>query len=133
MTRLLDTSTLVDVLRGDPPTIEAMRTADPHDLVTSVIAVEELYAGTAIARDQQAERFRVDLLLQPLRALAFDDRSARAAGILRVMLQKAGMPIGHGDRLIAATALAHDATVVTSNVREFARVPGLVIENWRVA
>jgi tRNA(fMet)-specific endonuclease VapC len=133
MTRLLDTSTLVDFLRGDVNTVAAMRRADVSDLVTSTLVVEELFAGTALARDSHAELFRVDSLLRPLRVLPFDQKSARAAGLLRVMLQKQGTPIGNSDRMIAATAIAHDASVVTSNVREFARVPGLIVEDWRAA
>ena len=75
----------------------------------------------------------MESLLRPLRILPFDEKSARAAGLLRVMLQKRGTSIGNGDRLIAATAIAHDASVVTSNVREFQRVPGLIVEDWRAA
>ena len=133
MKRLLDTSTLVDFLRGDANTVAAMRRADVSDLVTSTLVVEELFAGTALARDSHTELFRVDSLLRPLRVLPFDQKSARAAGLLRMMLQKQGTPIGNSDRMIAATAIAHDASVVTSNVREFARVPGLIVEDWRAA
>ena len=133
MKRLLDTSTLVDFLRGDANTVAAMRRADVSDLVTSTLVVEELFAGTALARDSHTELFRVDSLLRPLRVLPFDQKSARAAGLLRMMLQKQGTPIGNSDRMIAATAIAHDASVVTSNVHEFARVPGLIVEDWRAA
>ncbi|MCX6392423.1 MAG: type II toxin-antitoxin system VapC family toxin [Actinobacteria bacterium] len=133
VTRLLDTSTLVDFLRGDTNTIAAMQHADVADLVTSTVVVEELFAGTALARDSHLELFRVESLLRPIRVLPFDEKSARAAGLLRVMLQQKGTPIGNGDRMIAATAIAHDASMVTSNVREFARVPGLIVEDWRAA
>lgn len=133
VTRLLDTSTLVDFLRGDVNTIAAMQRADVADLVTSTVVVEELYAGTVLARDSHTELFRVEALLRPLRVLPYDEKSARAAGLLRVMLQRQGTAIGSGDRLIAATAIAHDASVVTSNVREFRRVPGLIVEDWRTA
>jgi tRNA(fMet)-specific endonuclease VapC len=61
----------------------------------------------------------------------FDDRAARAFGILTVMLQKAGTMIGVPDLMIAATALSRGAIVVTSNPRDFGRVPGLITENWR--
>ncbi len=52
-------------------------------------------------------------------------------GPLRAYLQKKGSPIGPLDMLIAAHALSLDVTLVTSNVREFARVPGLRIADWR--
>jgi tRNA(fMet)-specific endonuclease VapC len=133
VTRLLDTSTLVDFIRGDTNTIAAMQRADVADLVTSTVVVEELFAGTALARDSHLELFRVESLLSPILVLPFDEKSARAAVLLRVMLQQKGTPIGNGDRMIAATAIAHDTSMVTSNVREFARVPGLIVEDWRAA
>jgi tRNA(fMet)-specific endonuclease VapC len=62
--------------------------------------------------------------------LPLDYASAKAAGKLRHTLEAAGTPIGLVDQLIAGIALANDLTVVTRNTREFARVPGLRVENW---
>jgi tRNA(fMet)-specific endonuclease VapC len=52
---------------------------------------------------------------------------------VRVALEKIGQPIGHNDLLIAAHARALGLTLVTDNVREFSRVPGLLVENWLTA
>ena len=48
------------------------------------------------------------------------------------MLEKQGLPIGNMDLMIAAHALAEDTVVVTNNAREFHRVPGLAVEEWRL-
>ena len=69
----------------------------------------------------------------PLISLPFDDACAEEYGALRATLAAAGRPIGPNDLLIAATALAHDLTLVTHNLREFSRVAGLKIEDWEQA
>jgi len=62
--------------------------------------------------------------------LPFDDACAERYGIIRSELESAGTPIGPNDLMIAATALAHGATLVTNNVKEFSRVAGLRLEDW---
>jgi tRNA(fMet)-specific endonuclease VapC len=63
-------------------------------------------------------------------SLPFDDRCAEEYGLIRQELERAGTPIGANDLLIASTARAHDAVLVTHNVREFSSVAGLRIEDW---
>jgi tRNA(fMet)-specific endonuclease VapC len=63
-------------------------------------------------------------------SLAFDDRCAEEAGLIRLHLERSGRPIGPNDLLIAATARAHDLVLVTHNRREFERIPGLRVEDW---
>jgi tRNA(fMet)-specific endonuclease VapC len=70
------------------------------------------------------------LFLAPLTILASDDAAARAYGTVRADLERRGRPIGALDTMIAGHAVASGAILVTNNVREFARVPGLRIENW---
>jgi len=66
----------------------------------------------------------------PLRSLFFDDRCAEEAGQIRADLAARGQPIGPNDLLIAATARAHNAILVTHNIREFSRVTNLNLEDW---
>ena len=97
--------------------------------VPAVAAYELRYGlarlGNAARRVDQLEQF-----LSSIRILAFDDAVARFAAAIRVDLERAGQPIGPLDVLIAATALHSAATLVTRNVAEFGRVPGLRVENW---
>ena len=72
----------------------------------------------------------LDRFLSPLNVLDYDQAAARKYGELRAYLDKQGTPIGPLDQQIAAHALALGLTLVTNNVREFERVPGLTVENW---
>ncbi len=129
--RLLDTSVLVDILRGEPNVTARFRSALQSDLLISTISAGELATGAALARNSHAEMFAVDLLLRPLKQVPVDERTARRAGLLDAVLRKAGTRIGVADRLIAAAAIEHNAVVVTSDTLDFLRIPGLVTENWR--
>ena len=72
----------------------------------------------------------VESFLLPFEIVPFGEKSARVYGRLRGDLESKGMTIGPNDLLIAATALAYGAVLVTNNVREFKRVPGLSLEEW---
>ena len=76
---------------------------------------------------------RLAFFFAPYQSLPFDDECAAQYGILRAYLAKLGTPIGHNDLLNAVIALTHNLILVTHNVSEFARVPGLVIEDWEGA
>ncbi|WP_244329181.1 PIN domain-containing protein [Tolypothrix sp. PCC 7910] len=73
----------------------------------------------------------IETFLKAIIILPFGSTEADQAAQIRSILKIAGSPIGAYDVLIAATALTHNHIVVTSNVREFQRVPSLQIENWR--
>lgn len=70
-------------------------------------------------------------LLQTIAIVSYGPEDAHATAALRATLQKKGRPIGAYDALIAGCALARGLMLVTSNEREFSRVSGLQIENWR--
>ena len=78
----------------------------------------------------QRNLLALEKFLAPLEVLPFDEAAMRHYGPLRSELERSGQPIGALDTLIAAHALALGATLVTDNVREFERVPGLTVENW---
>jgi tRNA(fMet)-specific endonuclease VapC len=71
-----------------------------------------------------------DLVLH-IPSLPFDDRAVEHCGDIRALLAREGRPIGPYDLQIAAIARAGGLCVVTRNVSEFSRVPGLSIENWQ--
>lgn len=62
--------------------------------------------------------------------LPFDEVAAHTYGDLRASLERAGQPLAEPELRIASIAVANELTVVTGNVRHFARVPGLAVENW---
>jgi len=130
---LLDTNACIRVLNGSSaPLIARLRTHAPSEIaVSSVTRAELLYGARRSAR--VADNLRLlEVFFAPLTSLPFDDACAGEYGAVRAALAAAGRPIGPNDLLIAATALAHDLTLVTHNVREFSRIPALKIDDWEV-
>lgn len=98
-------------------------------LCTSIIVACELRYGAAKKASPRLTA-QVDALLDAMEILPLDAPTDTAYARLRVELEEAGTPIGPNDMLIAAQALAHDCVLVTANLREFRKVPGLTVENW---
>lgn len=129
--RLLDTNVCIAFLNGrDPEVPRRLLALSPADVaVCSVVKAELLYGARHSAR-VEANLERLERFFAPLASLPFDDEAASWYGILRSQLERDGAPIGGNDLMIAAIARAHDATLVTRDQREFARVPGLRHEAW---
>jgi tRNA(fMet)-specific endonuclease VapC len=128
---LLDTNVCIHVLNGTSTSIvDQLRAHQPGDiLLSSVVRAELFFGARKSARVDQNLRL-LERFFAPYRSVAFDDRCAEHYGLLRATLERAGQPIGPNDMLIAATALAHDATLVTSNTREFGHAVGLRLLDW---
>jgi tRNA(fMet)-specific endonuclease VapC len=127
---LLDTNTLSDFIRN-PRGLVTKRLAVVGEATacTSIIVACELRYGAAKKGSPRLAE-RVDQVLASLEVLPFDREADRHYGEIRAHLRRTGQPIGANDLLIAAHALALDLILVTDDVDEFARVPGLAIENW---
>ena len=96
----------------------------------STITLSELQTMIAKAAAPEAKRVLVWRVLLNFQFLDFDELAAVHVGRIRAYLEPRGIKIGPMDTLLAAHALSIGATVVTGNMREFARVPGLAAENW---
>ena len=108
---------------------EAINRGD--SVAVPAVAVFELWYGSATSARQKANLQRLESFFAgPLELLTFDDEHARAAGEIRAALEGRGTPIGAYDLLIASQALRRDATLVTANTAEFARVDGLRWQDW---
>jgi tRNA(fMet)-specific endonuclease VapC len=127
---LLDTNVLSDLLRN-PAGRAARRLAVVGEAVvcTSIVVACELRYGAAKKGSPQLSE-RVEILLESLEILPLDKDSDRQYAEVRSHLDRLGTPIRPNDLLIAAHTLALDLILVTDNVEEFARVPGLSTENW---
>lgn len=130
MKYLLDSTVCIEVVRRKPGPVTRRVTAQPpEDLATSTVNLLELEAGVFRSDRPTLERQRVDYFLAIIsRLLPFDADAARMCARLRHAMR--AQPIGPLDLLIASVAAVHDLTVVTHNVREFGRVPGLRVEDW---
>jgi tRNA(fMet)-specific endonuclease VapC len=128
---LLDTNVCIDLLRKRSPRIAARVAATPiGDLGISSISAAELLHGASASPRAVENAEAADALMSIISVLPFDVAAARFYGGLRARLESVGQAIGPFDLLIAGHALALGATLITNNVREFERVPGLIVEDW---
>lgn len=129
---MLDTNLCIDLMRGRADkAFKRLSACAPDEAGISSITLAELRYGAAKSARRAHHESLIVAFCAPLTIATFDAQAAEVYGDLRAVLESAGTPIGPLDMLIAAHCLSLGATVVTANVREFSRVPGLTVENWR--
>lgn len=127
---MLDTNIISDAIRNPyGRAAERMATMADDRIAISAIVASELRFG-ASKRGSDRLTFLIEAVLSRLAVLPYEDAASRQFAEIRVALEREGRPIGATDLFIAAHARTLDLTLVTANTREFARVPGLKIENW---
>lgn len=131
MIRLLDTNVCVDTLRGHARVCERMAAVSPADCAVSSVTSYELMTGACRSSQPEREKKKVAQFLAAIHVLPFDRAAGDEAARLRHELERAGNKIGPYDVLIAGHALAVGLTLVTANTREFTRISGLRLEDWR--
>jgi tRNA(fMet)-specific endonuclease VapC len=127
---LLDTNTLIYLFSQRGAVAQRLQATLAQTIKLATPVLFELEFGTAKSTRPELQRQQIDRVMRVYEVLPLNYASAKAAGKLRHTLEAAGTPIGLVDQLIAGIALANDLTIVTRNTREFARVPGLRVENW---
>jgi tRNA(fMet)-specific endonuclease VapC len=136
MTYLLDTNVCIALMNRRSARVRdrfAQAVNAGASLATSSVVVHELMYGAAKSeRPEQNARVADEFLSSYLEILDFSAMDAQASGQIRAQLERAGKPIGAYDTLIAGQAFARDSILVTANTREFARIPGLKLEDWSV-
>lgn len=131
MRYLFDTDVISGLLRRDSLTKLHQRIArvPARQQCTTTITLGELsYGAHKIGKIDLYARVRV--ILSELEIFTFDVAAAEQYGPLRARLEKKGFKLGEADLRIASIALVHGCTLVTGNVRHFARVEDLELENW---
>jgi len=129
---LFESDIVSSTFRRRPSAIVADRLAAvprTEQFVSAITLGELLFGATRVGRVNLLVRIEA-FLPRLARVLPFDEQAARIFGPLKADLQRLGTPLDEADLRIASIALANDLTMVTGNVRHFARVPGLGIENW---
>ena len=130
---LLDTNICIYIINHRPPNVvERFRRYRAGEIGLSSVVAAELAYGVAKSGSAR-NRAALEMFLAPLEILPFDQDAVWVYGELRSELERLGKPIGALDTMIAAHALALNAMLVTNNVREFAQVPRLQLDNWVVA
>ncbi|MGE0255099.1 MAG: type II toxin-antitoxin system VapC family toxin [Alphaproteobacteria bacterium] len=129
----VDTNAAIAAMKGSPSHLVRRfdRALAAGELALPAIVLFELWYGVGRSerRRQNADRLQ-SFLASPMELMSFDAGDAAEAGEIRAALARAGTPIGPYDLLIAAQARRRSAVLVTANTREFARVPGLAVEDW---
>ena len=131
---LLDTNSCIQLLnRKESSVSRRIALQAPHEIALSSVVKAELLYGARHSMHVEENLSLLRSFFAPLVSLPFDDRCAEEYGQIRADLRRQGRPIGPNDLLIAATARAFDAILVTHNNAEFGRVAGLRMEDWEEA
>jgi tRNA(fMet)-specific endonuclease VapC len=136
-TYLLDTNACIALINGAEVNVrrrfQRALARDSVIMLSSIVAFE-LWYGVAKSQWQDSNTQRLAVFFAgPFEWVDFDGDDARTAGTIRAELEAAGKPVGAYDVLLAGQAQRRGATLVTSNTKEFARVPGLKWEDWAVS
>jgi tRNA(fMet)-specific endonuclease VapC len=128
---LLDTNICIYALSGRYPRVQQrIDRHAPGRIATSVIVYGELQFGIAKSARREDAQLRLDAFMQIVNVLPLPFEATEHYGDIRALLAKRGTPIGGNDLWIAAHARAANVTLVTNNIGEFERVPGLRLANW---
>jgi tRNA(fMet)-specific endonuclease VapC len=127
---LLDTNIAIYTIKNRPAAVRETFKRHAGQMAISTVTLGELIYGAE--RSSQPERNLADIegFAARLTVLPFDEPAATHFGQVRAELYRTGKPIGPYDMMIAGHARALGLILVTNNVREFERVPGVRIENW---
>jgi tRNA(fMet)-specific endonuclease VapC len=129
---LLDSCTISDFMKGLEHTSQKIKSLSPSIIYTSTITQMEISYGLLRKFDASHRYFGIfDEFIAAITLLDFDSTAAFASANIKKDLEKQGRIIGAYDILIAGIAKANDLTLVTSNEKEFIRVKGMSLENWR--
>ena len=127
---LLDTNIVIYVIKRRPIEVLGLFNEHAGRMAMSAITLSELYHGAEKSAKVSQNLEVIEEFSSLLEVLPYTAKASAHYGSIRSALEKAGQPIGVNDLHIAAHARSEGLVVVTNNVSEFARVPGLMVENW---
>ena len=131
MKYILDTNICIYIIKKKPSQVfEKFKDLPLGSVGISSITLAELAYGVKKSVQSEKNQIALNQFLVPLDIVEFDANAAVEYGIIRAKLERAGIPIGPLDMLIASHVKSLDLTLVTNNEKEFKRVDGLTIENW---
>ena len=128
---MLDTNICIFTIKNRPEHVREAFNAHHGQLCISTVTLMELVFGAEKSSNPQRNLAVVEGFAARLEVLKYDWEAAANTGQLRAELAKLGTPIGPYDQMIAGHARSLGLVLVTNNTREFERVPGLRIEDWR--
>ena len=130
---MLDSNACIGVINNNPVAVrKRMLQVKPENIFISQIVLYELLFGVCNSTHIDKNKRNLDHFLKYVQVLDWGEEQAKMASKVRCGLSAIGQPIGHYDTLIAAHALSLDACMITHNTREFKRVVGLALEDWKL-
>lgn len=132
MKYLLDTCVISDFVKGNAGVLEKIKKTAPDELAISSVTAMEIEYGLKLnpARAKKIQKV-IDALLLSIHVLPYTQNDANTTAEIRAKLKQQGTPIGPYDAMIAATAHYQNLVMVTSNTKEFQRITGLTLEDWK--
>ncbi|MBV9510549.1 MAG: type II toxin-antitoxin system VapC family toxin [Caulobacteraceae bacterium] len=130
LTHMLDTNICIYVMKTYPPQLQDKFNALAEQLCISSITLGELHYGAEKSARRAQNVAAIEQFSARLEVLPFGDKAAAHYGQLRAELERAGTPCGPHDTQIGGHARSEGLILVTNNMREFARMPGVRAENW---
>ena len=127
---MLDTNIVIYTIKNRPEKVRKVFKQHAGQMAISAITLGELIYGAEKSAQPERNLADVEAFAARLEVLAFDETAAAHFGQLRAELAQAGKPIGPYDQMIAGHARSLGLILVTNNMKEFKRVPGLRIVNW---
>lgn len=127
---MLDTNIVIFTIKNKPTQVRELFNRHQGQLCISTITLMELIYGAEKSAFPEKNLAVVEGFVARVAVLNYDALAAEHTGQLRAEQAKTGQPIGPYDQMIAAHARSQGLIIVTNNVREFERVPGLRVEDW---
>jgi predicted nucleic acid-binding protein len=129
---LLDTSFIIDLMRGKKSAVEKIMMLEAESLATHIASpsIFELFVGISLTKKPLSEKKKIMDVLESWGTLSLDFESASRGGVIHGQLINEGQVIDPEDSMIAAIALVNDETLLTKNTKHFNRIPGLKIEEY---
>ena len=129
---LLDTDTIIYSLKGHEVVKENLMRHFHDSMKISVVTLMELYYGAYKSRKVESNLAKIKKLESSLEVVPLGSEVVELFGMSKAKLEKKGTPLDDFDLIIAASALVHNLTLVTNNLKHFRKIVGLKIENWTV-
>lgn len=127
---LFDTDILIYSLKGHPAVIEKLEEHRGDQMAVSVISLMELYYGAHKSRHREANISKVRMVEDSFDVVPVGVEVSHTFGSLKADMEERGTPLDDFDLILASTALSHNLTLVSNNIKHFRRIDSLSLENW---
>ena len=128
---LLDTNVVIAFFNGNQAVLKLIQ-AEIGRIALSTLVVAELDYGAKASQKAKENIEKLHRFVDIVRVVPFDLECAKIFGTIKSKLRKLGKPTGEMDALIAATAMAYRALLITGNRRHFENIEGLKVESWPI-